>query len=341
MKLLACLLAFVSLVAVEKDTHLGVSLPGVAGPPETRIKIAKELGATWYRPAPVQLLGDANCGDCEAARAAGLNISLVVRNAVGDGKPSSAVGDVAEYQKKLRTVLEREKPAMLVVENEPEDAKSFGGTPEQYGAELRGACETAHELKIQCANGGLRSINTAGVTIDQRFAADPIDAADIAMDIEVIRVHPREKLNVNIFAKRVGHAGHDDDAQEASVAATKQYLDKHKAEIERTRKFLEIINGAGVNRLNFHWYELQPDNVPRVLDSLHQLSKLDLMCDEMGQKEERAFEVSEKIRQALTNYVWPTIWAGTDGKDGDVGLVDKKGKLRSNAGGFQQEAGKD
>ena len=121
MKLLACLLAFVSLVAVEKDTHLGVSLPGVAGPPETRIKIAKELGATWYRPAPVQLLGEVNCGDCEAARAAGLNISLVVRNAVGDGKPSSAVGDVAEYQKKLRTVLEREKPAMLVVENEPED----------------------------------------------------------------------------------------------------------------------------------------------------------------------------------------------------------------------------
>ena len=339
MKLLACILALASL-AIDKDSHLGVSLPGVGGPPEARIKIAKVLGATWYRPAAVQLLGDAKCDDCAAAQAAGLNISLVVRNSA-DGKSSAPVTDIADYQKRLRVVLERDKPSMLVVENEPEDTKSFSGTPEQYGAELRAACEVAHELKLQCANGGLNSIDIAGLTIDQRMAADPIDAADMALDTEVIRVHTHEKLNVNIFAKRVGHVGEDDATQQASVAATKQYLEKHKAEIERTRKFIESINGAGVNRLNFHWYELQPDNVPRVLDSLHQLSKLDLMCDEMGQKEERAFEVSEKLRQALTNFVWPTIWAGTDGKDGAVGLVDKKGKLRANAGGFQQEAGKD
>jgi hypothetical protein len=340
MKLLAYLLAITSLVAIDNDSHLGVSLPGVSGAPEARVKIARQLGASWYRPAPVQLLGDAKCDDCAAAQTAGLNISLVVLNST-DGKSSSPVTDVADFQKRLRAVLERDKPSMLVVENEPEDAKSFSGTPEQYEAELKAACDVAHELKLQCANGGLNSVDIAALTMDQRMGSDPIDAADMALDTEMIRVHTREKLNVNIFAKRVGHVGEDDETQQASVAATKQYLEKHKAEIERTRKFIEIINGAGVNRLNFHWYELQPDNVPRVLDSLHQLSKLDLMCDEMGQKEERAFEVSEKLRQALTNYVWPTIWAGTDGRDGAVGLVDKKGKLRANAGGFQQEARKE
>lgn len=224
---------------------------------------------------------------------------------------------------------------MLVVEDEPEDPNNFGGTPEDYGAELRAACEAAHEVKIQCANGGFNSIDIANLVVAQRIATDPIDASDFALSVEIIRVHTREKLNMSIFNKRLGH---DKDEQDTIVAATKQYLEKHKAEIERTRQFIEVVNRADVDRLNFHWYELQPDNVPKVLDSIHQLSKLELMCDELGQKQERAFEVSEKIKLALDNYVWPTIWAGTDGKDGAVGLVDKKGKLRPNAKGFQMEA---
>lgn len=333
MKTLLTVFALI-LSAAAQDNHLGISLPGFSGTPEQRVKIAKDLGATWYRPAPVQLLGDAKCDDCDAAHAAGLNVALVVRNGSA-GKPSTPVTDVSDFQKSLGGILERDKPSMLVVEDEPEDLKSYSGAPEQYGTELKAACETAHELKIQCANGGFASINVDNLTIDQRFLSDPIDAADLALDTEVIRVHTREKLNVNVFSKRVGR-DRDQVTQDKSVEETKQYLDKHRPEIDRTRRFIEVINASGVNRLNFHWYELQPDNVPRVLDSLHQLSKLDLMCDGMGQKEERAFEVGEKLRQAISNYVWPTIWIAADGKDGVIGLVDKKGKPRSNAGGFRQ-----
>jgi hypothetical protein len=337
MRILAAIFVLTSFAINVQDSHLGVSLQGLSGTPEHRTQLAKELGAAWYRPGIVLLTGDAQCDDCEAARSVGMNISLVVRNSSAAGKPSGPITDAADFQKKLRSVLEREKPAMLVVEDEPEDPKNFSGTPEEYGTELHAACGTAHELKIQCANGGFASVDTANLVIDQRMGADPIDASNIALTTEVLRVHTGSKLNVSVFNKRLGH---DKAEQDAIIAATKQYLDKHRAEIDRTRRFVEAINAAGVDRLNFHWYELQPDNVPKVLDSIHELSKLDLMCDEMGQKEERAFEVSEKIRLALENYVWPTIWAGTDGKDGIVGLVDKKGKLRSNAGGFRMEAQK-
>lgn len=335
MKKLVAVLALLCGTTLAQNPHIGVSLQGLSGAPEQRIKVAKELGATWYRPVPVLLLGDAKCEDCEAARNAGLNISLVVRNSDAAGKPGSAVTDTADFQKKLRAVLEQEKPAMLVVEDEPEDPKNFSGTPEDYGTELRAACEAAHELKIQCANGGFNSIATANLVTDQRIATDPIDASNFALTTEILRVHIGSKLDVSVFNKRLGH---DKAEQDAIIAATKQYLEKHREEIDRTRKFLVGINAAGVDRLNFHWYELQPDNVPKVLDSLHQLSKVDLMSDEMGQKEERAFETSEKIRVALENFVWPTIWAAADGKEGAVGLVDKKGKLRSNAKGFQMEA---
>ncbi len=328
---LAITLLLLPFVAFAQDNHLGITLPGLSGPPQRRMDVAKQLGAAWYRPAPVYLNGDAKCEDCEAAHAAGLNITLVVRNST-EGKPSVPIGNPNDFKKKLQAVLERVKPAMLVVEDEPEDEKNFAGTPDDYRAELVAACEVSHSLKIPCANGGLNSVDVGDLVTDQRFAADPLDAANFGITSELIRVHTAEPFNVHIFARGLGT---DKGAQAQLIKGTREYLEKHKPEIDRTRKFLDAINEAHPDRLNFHWNELQPDNVPKLLDTLHALSKLDLMCDEMGQKEQRAFEIGEKLRNALDNYVWPTIWQGTDEKDGIVGLVEKKGKLRPNASAFQ------
>ena len=329
---LAASVLLVSLSAFAQDNHLGIALSGLKGAPQRRVDIAKQLGANWYRPTPVLLQGDARCEDCEAARSAGLKISLVVRN-TSEGKPTAAIADVAEFKNKLGTLLEREKPAMLVVEDEPEDIKNFSGTPDDYRAELAAACDVSHSLNISCANGGLSSEATGNLVIEQRFASDQIDGVRFGITSELTRIHTSSRFN--ILGKGLG--GNKDEETQL-IKGTQEYLAKHKDEIDRTRKLISAVNEAHPDRLNFHWHELQPDNVPKVLDSLHELSKLDLMCDEMGQTEQRAFEVEEKLRQALTNYVWPTIWQGTDGKDGIVGLVDKDGKLRPNATAFQNAA---
>ncbi len=331
---LAITLLLLSLSVSAQDNHLGITLPGLSGPPQRRIDVAKQLGATWYRPASVYLNSVEKCEDCDAAQAAGLNISLVVRNAA-EGKPSAPITNPDDFKKKLHAVLDHVKPAILVVEDEPEDQRNFSGTPEEYRTELVAACEVSHSLKIPCTNGGLSSANIGNLVIDQRFAADQLDAVNFGITTELTRIHTGSRLNVNIFNKGLGH---DKSADAQLIKGTQEYLDKNKAEIDRTRKFLDAINQARPDRLNFHWYELQPDNVPKVLDTLHELSKLDLMCDEMGQKEQRAFEVGEKIKNALGNYVWPTIWQGTDQKDGIVGLVEKNGKLRPNASAFQVAA---
>lgn len=333
-KMIPALFLLFALPVLAQDNHLGITLPGLSGAPQHRIDVAKQLGATWYRPAPVYLEGDAKCEDCEAAHAAGLNISLIVRNAA-EGKPSVPVTNPDDFKKKLQTVLVRDKPAMLVVEDEPEDQKNFTGTPDEYRAELVAACEVSHSLKIPCANGGLSSSDTGNLVIDQRFASDQLDAVNFGITTELTRIHTGSRMNVNVFNRGLGH---DKSADAQLIKGTQEYLDKHKAEIDRTRKFLDAINEAHPDRLNFHWHEQQPDNVPKVLDTLHELSKLDLMCDEMGQKEQRAFEVGEKLKNALDNYVWPTIWQGTDEKEGIVGLVDKNGKLRPNASAFGMTA---
>lgn len=331
MKLLAYLLALASFAAVDKDSHLGVSLSGVAGPPEARIKIAKELGATWYRPAPVQLLGEAKCDDCAVAQAAALSIALVVRNATAAGKPSATVTDVADFQKRLRAVLERDKPAMLILEDEPDDRANFSGAPDDYRSELSAACEVSRSMKIPCANGGLTSENVALLVIDQRYKSDPQDAANVATTTEYVRVGG-PGTDINILGTPIANIG---GKQTPVVEATRRFLDKHQHEIDWTRQFIEAIDQAKPDRLNFHWFELQVDNLPKVLDSFHEVSKLDLMCDAMADKSDRAFVIGEKIRVALQNYVWPTIWVGTDQR-GILGLVDKKGKPRASATAFQQ-----
>ncbi|MGE5109464.1 MAG: hypothetical protein ACM3JB_01310 [Acidobacteriaceae bacterium] len=331
MKLAACVL-LVSLSAFAQDDHLGINLQGLKGSPQDRVEIAKQLGANWYRPAPVFLQGDARCEDCEAARSAGLKIILVVRN-TSEGKSTAAMPDVDGVKNKLRTLLEREKPAMLVVEDEPEALKNFSGTPDDYRAELVAACEVSHALNIPCANGGLSSEDTGNLVIDQRFASDQIDGVKFGITTELTRIHTSSRFN--ILGKGLG-SNNDEETQ--LIKGTQEYLAKHKDEIDRTRKFLSAINEARPDRLNFHWHEVQPDNVPKILDTLHELSQLDLMCDEMGQTEQRAFDVGEKLKHALDNYVWPTIWLGTDGKDGIIGLVDKDGKLRPSATSFQSAA---
>lgn len=333
MKRFALVLALTAGIAIAQDSHLGVALEGLAGTPEHRVRVAKEMGATWYWRGPVLLRGDAKCDDCQAARAAGLKLALVVRNAETAGKPGSTVTDAADFQKKLRAVLERYQPALLVVEDEPEDPKNFNGTPEQYKTELGTACQVSRDLGIACANGGLGSEDVAMVVIDQRYKTDPVDAGNVATTTELVRV-AGGGTDLRILGRTLGSVG---GKQAPAVEATRKFLDKHRREIDQTRKFIEAINQAGVDRLNFHWFELQVDNLSKVVDSLHELSKLDLMCDSMADKSDRVFVVGEKIRIALDNYVWPIIWVGTDER-GMMGLVDKKGKLRPAARAFQAAA---
>ena len=127
--------------------------------------------------------------------------------------------------------------------------------------------------------------------------------------------------------------------QQTVEKATAGYLEKHRADIDRSRAFLLAGASAGPDYANFHWYELKPEEVTTVLDVLGRLNKRAQMTDEIGQMEERPFETGDKIKILLDAGVRPIIWAGIDGKD-KVGLVDKKGDLRPTGRAFQQAAQK-
>jgi hypothetical protein len=316
------------------QTDVGVSLLGFGKTPQQRIDVAKQLGASWYRPAPVLLEEpEPICPDCQLAKAAGMKVALVIRNSASTAKASAASADEV-FKRKVGDVVERYKPDLLIVEDEPDNQKdSFAGSAEEYGAELKAACEVAHSMNVRCANGGLSSKGTAGLVIDQRWKTDQIDAAKFANTIEFTRASGHDPLN--IVVKKVGEGKSDLDA---IVGAAEKYLAQNRAEIDRARAFAGVVDASGADYFNFHWYELQPDVLPKLAEVLHELSKRPLMTGEVGQRSDRAFETGEKIRVLLDNGVRPVIWAAADAKDGAVGLVDGKGKLRATAAAFQREA---
>src|SRR4051794_37768792 len=136
-RIIFVLLLSVSVSAVSPSSGIGVSLTGLNSKPADRVKLASELGASWYRPDPVLLGATPTCDDCDPARAAGLKLLLVIRNSAASSKPSDPVKDTVGFQQNVRSVLERFKPDLLVVETEPDDTTSFIGSPEEYGAELK------------------------------------------------------------------------------------------------------------------------------------------------------------------------------------------------------------
>jgi hypothetical protein len=328
----ALLILFAS-SAFAQSNDLGIWLGNIAGSPQKRVETAKQLGANWYRPEPV-LLGSAEskCDDCEAARAAGMKLVLVIRNAAAANKPSAPGADAA-FQQKLRGVLDQYKPEILIVESEPEDNKSFAGAPEEYAAELKAACDIAHSANIKCTDGALSSPDIAGVVIDELWKTDKLQAGDFGIATEIVRA----KGTGNTFSVLGRMMGGDKSQQEAIQKATQTYLDKHCAEIDRARAFLLAAAGANADYANFHWKELKPEEITTVLDILGRLNKRPPMTDGIGQTEERPFETGEKIRILREAGVAPIIWDGIDG-NGNVGLVDKNGKIRPNGQAFQRAA---
>jgi hypothetical protein len=331
------LLVAVSASAVTPSSGVGVSLIGLNSNPADRVKLASELGASWYRPDPVLLGATPTCDDCDPARAAGLKLLLVIRNSAASSKPSDPVKDIAAFQQKLRSVFERFKPDLLVVETEPDDTKSFAGSPDEYAAELKLACELSHSARIPCADGGLSSPTVIALVTDERWKTDQIDATNFAFSTEAARTGRNQSLSV--FGKSIK----DPNVAQAEeriklLNATEKYMTANAERISRARALITASNASGADYLNFHWYELIPENIPKVADTLHLLSKRLLMTDGLGQRNDRPFETGEKLKQALDNFIRPVIWSGVDGPDERIGLVDKKGKLRSNAAAFQRIA---
>lgn len=283
----------------------GVMLPARLARSPAGMELAKTLGVTYFRPSSLFLDREkATCRECDAARVAGLKLVLTVR-ASG---PSATLPppDLATFRGRVRRVLERYAPAVLVVENEESSRLFYAGTPEAYGAELKAACEVAHDRGIACANGGLVSTLVALLVEDSyRERGDVESARDFAA--RALSPQTRRRLR---------------------SAPARALVDKGKALIEAYR-------AAGADYANFHWYIADTKALREAVAFLEDATRLPVITNEIGQLTDDPRQTTAVMRTIVELGVPIAVWFGLDGPKAR-GLVDEDGSLRPTGRAFKR-----
>jgi hypothetical protein len=283
----------------------GVMLPSRLVRLPQGMEIAKTLGAVYYRPSAVFLdEWSGTCPECDIALKAGLKLVLTVRNN-GRGGATSPPRDLVAYQRTLSQVLEKYKPAVLVVENEENSALFYTGTPEEYARELKAACEVARAKGIPCTNGGLVSTLVALLVYHHYLESGQMLAAqDFAA-----RVFTREEQKLLNAPK----------AQE---------------QIRKGKALLASYRAAGADYVNFHWYIADTKALEEAVAYLKAQTGLPVMTNEMGQHNDDPNQTTAVMSKVAELGLPIAVWFSVDAAKARA-LVNPDGSLRPTGEAFK------
>lgn len=297
----------VALAPRETAHPFGVMLPPRLEATPRGMQVARELGVVYLRPAAVFVeTWDGSCPACAAAQRAGLWLVLTVRNDGGGRRPTSPPTDLGRYQQVLGQILDRYRPAVLVVENEENSGLFYTGTPQQYGDELKAACQGAHERGIACTNGGLVSALVALLVYDHyREAGDEAAASDF-----------------------LGRAFGPAQRRQLATPRAREQLAKGK-------QLLEVYKSAGVDYVNFHWYIADPRALGEAVTYLRKQTGLPVITNEVGQFTDDPRQTEAVMAKIVELGLPVAVWFAQDGPQAR-GLVNPDGTLRPTGEAFRR-----
>ncbi len=283
----------------------GVMLPSQLVLSPGGIEVAKELGVIYLRPSSVFLEEwNGTCSECDVALNGGLKLVLTVRNS--GPSPTAPPNDLVNYQRTLSQVLDRYRPLILAVENEENSALFYTGTPDEYAAELKTACEVAHSKGIKCTNGGLVSALVALLVYDNyREIGDTVRAED--------------------FASR------------AFTPEEQQMLDSPQAQeqIAKGKALLSVYPTAGVDYVNFHWYIADTKALEEAVSFLRAKTGMSVITNEVGQFNDDPNQTTLVMAKIVELSLPIAVWFSIDGPKARA-LVNLDGTLRPTGEAFQR-----
>ena len=286
----------------------GLMLPSQLVRSSRGMQLAKELGAVYFRPTSVFLdQWNGTCTECDIALNAGLQLVLTVRNS---GPSATAPPrDLAVFQRTLGQVLDKYRPAILVVENEENSSLFYTGTPEEYAAELKAACEVAHQKSILCTNGGPVGTLVALLVYDHYLETGQQEKAKDFADRAFTGFKPdlRPKLN----------------SPEA------------KRQISKGKALLSAYRTAGADYVNFHWYFADTQALAEAVAFLRAQTGLPVITNEVGQQTDDPNQTTAVMSKIVDLGLPIAVWFGLDGPKAR-GLVNQDGSLRPTGQAFQR-----
>ncbi len=303
--------------AAPPGTAFGVMLGAAGMGLDRRIAVARTLGVRYIRPNDLRIPGwRGSDPEVSAFSRAGFQIVLTVRNAppreasspgrpAGPLAPALPPADLPAFQRTLGEILDAHRPALLVVENEENSALFYRGTPQEYGAELRAACQVAHARGIRCTNGGLVSVLVALLVYDGYRAAGQTARAEA-------------------FAAR------------AFTPAQRQRLGGPQAreQLARGKALLAQYRAAGADFLNIHWYIPDPQALREAVAFLREQAGLPLVTNEIGQHDDNP-QTTTALLEAVADLGLPfAVWFSIDAPQARA-LMDPDGTLRPTGEAFR------
>ncbi|MDQ7828693.1 MAG: hypothetical protein QN122_02400 [Armatimonadota bacterium] len=283
----------------------GLMLPSQLVRSPQGMRIAQALGAVYFRPSSVFLnRWHGTCQECDIALRTGLKLVLTVRNS--GPLPTAPPGDLAAYQRRLSQVLDRYRPVALAVENEENSALFYTGTPEDYSAQLRAACQVAHRQGILCTNGGLVSTLVALLVYDHYQASG---RSAMARDFAA-----------RALTADVQRQWHSPQAQE---------------QLRRGKALLSAYRAAGVDQVNFHWYIADTRALEEAVAYLRAQTGLPVITNEVGQLTDDPNQTTAVMGKIVELGVPIAVWFGLDGPKAR-GLVNADGTLRPTGEAFKR-----
>ena len=282
--LLATGASMTPLPAGPSQNPFGVMLPSRLVRSSQGMQVAKILGAVYYRPSSALFLNEWNgtCPECAAALAAGFRLVLTVR-ANGRGQATAPPSDLAAYQRTLSQVLDTYRPAILVVENEENSALFYTGTPEEYAAELKAACQVAHAKRIPCTNGGLVSILVALLVYHHYLESGQRQAA--------------QDFAQRVFAPQEQELLNSPQAQE---------------QVRKGKALLASYRAAGADYVNFHWYIADPRALGEAVAYLRAQTGLPVLTNEIGQHSDDPHQTMAIMGKVVELGLSIAVWFSMD-----------------------------
>jgi hypothetical protein len=291
-------------------TRFGVMLSTKLFEIRERVNIAAQLGVGYLRSSAVFVEAwDGQCPECPVVREAGLEFVLTIRNGAQVTEPARPPDDLDAYGSAVRQILRSYRPSLVVIENEENTQNFYAGSAEEYGAQLRVACEVAHDLDTPCTNGGLLSGSVAFL-VYQHYV--DIGAADRAAD----------------FARRAFERWQMNRLQSFGGP---QWIE---ARVHEVSEFLAVYRPAGADFVNFHWYVADPEALEEAVDYLQEVTGLPAVTNEIGQRDTdpgTTTGVLTRVRDLGLPYA---VWFAIDATLAR-GLVEPDGTLRQTGEAFR------
>jgi hypothetical protein len=284
--------------APASQNPFGLMLPSRLVRSPGGMKVARNLGVVYYRPSSIFLNEwNGTCAECDIAQRAGLKLVLTVRNN-GRGGASSPPADLMAYQRTLSQVLEKYKPAVLVVENEENSGLFYTGTPEEYAAELKAACQVAHAKRIPCTNGGLVSTLVALLVYNDYLESGRKQAA--------------QDFAARVFTQKEQEMLNSPKAQE---------------QIRKGKALLASYRPAGADYVNFHWYIADTKALGEAVGYLKAQTGLPVMTNEIGQHNDDANQTTAVMGKVMEIGLPVAVWFSVDAAKARA-LVNPDGSMR-------------